>query len=168
MIKKFFSICSAVLILTAASGFNNAASASVYTLSSKTPVLIQSEKNISETANKTGDTVTFRTVNTVRDEYGFTLIPSGTKVEGKITMLEQKKRIGRKAEIAVSNFSAVLENGKRVYFTGEIKKASKSRMKRSIVLSVLVCPLFLLMKGAEAELPAGSQMTIYPAANYQL
>ena len=34
-------------------------------------------------------------------------------------------------------------------------------MTLSIVLSVLICPLFLLMKGEEAQLPVGATKTAY-------
>lgn len=35
------------------------------------------------------------------------------------------------------------------------------KMTVSIVLSVLICPLFLLMKGDEAQVPAGTTKTAY-------
>ena len=37
---------------------------------------------------------------------------------------------------------------------------------KNIVLSALLLPFFLLMKGAAVELPAGFQINVYPAGDY--
>ena len=170
MIKKLFSVSLTALLTLFFTGFNTVASAQYYeaVLSSKTPVLIQSDGTVSEETNKSGDTVNFHIVNSVKDSYGNVILSPGTPVKATVTRLEPKNRIGRPAELSISGFTTTLYNGKQIAFQGNINKKSESRMARSIVLSALLCPLFLLMKGAAVELPAGVQTTVYPAVDYSL
>ncbi len=166
MIKRLFSLCLTVLLASFVLGFN--VSASAFELSSKTPILIQSDSTISAETNKSGDNVNFHIVNVVRDTNGNIVFPAGTPVKAAITRLEPKNRIGRPAELSVAGFTSTLYDGRQVAFSGSINKKSESRMARSIVLSALICPLFLLMKGTAVELPAGVQTTVYPAVDYSL
>lgn len=172
MIKKLFSVSLTALLALFFTGFNTIASAQYYenqvVLSSKTPVLIQSDSTISGDTNKSGDIVNFHVVNSVKDSYGNIILSQGTPVKATVTRLEQKNRIGRPAELSIAGFTTTLYNGKQIAFQGSINKKSESRMARSIVLSAILCPLFLLMKGAAVELPAGIQTTVYPAVDYSL
>lgn len=173
MIKKLFTVCLTGLLSVFMIGFNTVASAQYYNspapvLSSKTPVLIQSDNTVSAATNKSGDLIKFHVVNTVKDSYGNIVLNQGTPVTATITRLEAKNRIGRPAELAVAGFTTTLSNGKKIALNGSVDKKSESRMARSIVLSALICPLFLLMKGSAVELPAGTQTTVYPSVDYSL
>ena len=161
MIKRLFSVSLAVLMAAFMMGLNSAVYA--YQLSKDTPILIQSDAEISEATNKTGDIVNFHVVNQVKDNRGNVVLYSDAPVQATILRLEQKKRIGRPAELSISCFTANLNDGKPIALEGRIDQKSVSRMGRSIALGAAVFPLFLLMKGAPVVLPAGTQTTVYPA-----
>jgi|GEM_PF-4030281 len=166
MIKRLFSAGLAVLFIFFTAGFDTAAAADV--LYSQTPILVKAEKTISEDTVKEGSNVKFIVVNAVEDQNGNVVLEEGAPVKGVVTLLEPKKRIGRRASITITNFTAVLNNGGKIDLTGRIDRTSESRMVRSIVLSALICPLFLLMKGAAPEVQKGTQVTLYPADNYEI
>lgn len=166
MIKRLFSAVLAAFFVLFTAGFNTAVQAAV--LSSETPILVKAEKIISEDTVKEGSNVKFTVVNAVTDQNGSVVLEEGAPVKGVVTLLEPKKRIGRRASIAVTNFTAVLNNGSKIDLTGRIDRISESRMARSIVLSVLICPLFLLMRGAAPEIQEGTQVKLYPAADYEV
>ena len=164
MIKKLLSISLIALLTLFSTGFDAIAQAAQ--LSVNTPVLIQSNSNISEATNRTGDIVDFHVVNPIKDSNGNVIIAANTPVKASIVRLEEKKRIGRPTNLTISGFTTVATNGKPIVLNGSINKKSVSRMKRSIVLSALLLPFFLLMKGAAVELPAGFQINVYPAGDY--
>ena len=163
MIKRLFSAGLAVLFILFTAGFNTAALAAV--LSSQTPILVKAEKTISEANAQIGSNVNFVVVNAVKDQSGNVVLSEGASVNGVVTLLEPKKRIGRRASLAVTDFTTVLDNGREIKLTGRIDRISESRMARSIVLSALICPLFLLMRGAAPELQEGTLVRLYPASD---
>ena len=164
MIKKIFIMSFAILMTSICIGFNEKVSA--LELSSKVPILIQSDSSISEATNRSGDMVKFHVVNSVKDINGNVILAAGAPVQATIIRLENKKRLGRPTSLNIGGFSTILSNGKAISLSGSINKKSESRMVRSIALSAVLLPFFLLMKGAEVELPAGSQTTVYPAMDY--
>lgn len=163
--KKIFSLTLTALLTLFMVGLNTNAKAVV--LTSKTPIIIQSDTTISEETHKAGDTVKFHVVNAVVDKKRNVVIPAGTPVYGKVVKLEEKKTIGRPTELNLSHFQIQLKNGRVIKLKGGIYRRSESRIKRSIALSAAM-PLFLFMKGAGVTLPACSQLTVYPIADYDL
>ena len=45
--------------------------------------------------------------------------------------------------------------------SGSVSAKPDDKMVLSVCLGVLLCPLFLLMKGEDAQLQAGTQKTVY-------
>ena len=69
--------------------------------------------------------------------------------------------IGRSGEVTVTDFHTTAVDGTYVPLSGSVSARPDDKMTMSIVLSVLICPLFLLMKGEDAQVPAGSTKTAY-------
>jgi hypothetical protein len=73
--------------------------------------------------------------------------------------------IGQPGKITISDFGVKAVDGSYVPLRATLTDEGKDRMVLSIVVSLLFCPLFLLMKGGEGQIPAGTQKTVYVAAD---
>lgn len=131
-------------------------------LEAHTPVIIKNDEEINTKNIKSGDQINFVTVQDVKDKKGNVVIEAGTPVSANI---EFKKRelIGRSAKITISDFHTKSVDGNYIPLSSVITEEPEDRMVLSIVLSVLVCPLFLLMKGKQARVPANTVKTVYTA-----
>ena len=69
--------------------------------------------------------------------------------------------LGKSGEVTVSDFNTTAVDGTYVPLSGSVSAKPDDKMTISIVLGVLICPLFLLMRGDEAVVPAGTQKTAY-------
>ena len=132
------------------------------TLPNNTPVEIQAVNNYNPDNLSAGDNITFTTVNNITLN-GKTVIAKGSTVNATVKSTQKRKRIGKSAEITVGDFYTVSTKGTKVPLTGAISKKGKSRTGLSIALSILVFPLFLLMKGKNTSIGQGEQVTVYTA-----
>ena len=121
-----------------------------------TRVTVKATNTISADTVKVGDRVRFTVSNDVQNPYGGTIIQRGSSVEGVVTEATPKLRIGKSARMVIGNFSTYGTDGTRVDLNGNIVVAPDDIRGRSIALSAVVIPLFLLMHGKEALVEAGS------------
>ena len=135
------------------------------TLSAHTPIVIRCVDTITTKEIVSGGTVNFAVVADVKDANGNVLIKSGAPVTAQISFSKSKGMIGRSGEITVTDFSTTAVDGTYVPLSGSVSARPDDKMTMSIVLSVLICPLFLLMKGEEAVVPSGTQKTAYTVAD---
>ncbi len=124
------------------------------------PVMIKNQSEINTTNIKTGDSVVFVVAENVCDDNGNILIKSGTSVNANINF-ENKTYIGRSAKITISDFHTKAVDNSYIPLSTVITEEPDNKMVLSIVLSACLCPLFLLMKGKEAKIPAGTLKTVY-------
>ena len=108
-----------------------------------------------------GGEVNFAVVNDVKDASGNILIKAGSPVTAQISFVKTKGMIGRSGEVTVTDFHTTAVDGTYVPLSGSVSARPDDKMTLSIVLSVLVCPLFLLLKGDDAQVPAGTTKTAY-------
>ncbi len=132
-------------------------------LPANTPVILKNRNTISTKFIVNGTSVPFTVADDVKDETGTVLIKAGTPASAKITFVEYKKAIGRSGEIQISDFHTTAVDGSYVPLSGTLSSNPDNRMVLSIVLSAVICPLFLLMEGREAEVSAGTTKTVYTA-----
>ena len=130
-------------------------------LPANTPIVIRNMNTISTKEIVSGDTITFSVVTDCKDAGGNILIKSGTPVSAQISFSKAKGMIGKSGELVISDFSTTAVDGTYVPLSSTVSAKTDDKMVVSIVLSVLICPLFLLMKGDEAIIPAGTQKTAY-------
>ena len=64
-------------------------------------------------------------------------------------------------KLTISDFHTTAIDGTYIPLSGTVSSNPEDKMVLSIVLSVFVCPLFLLLKGGEGSLPAGKIKTAY-------
>lgn len=126
-----------------------------------TPVAIRATETITTKDIVTGGTVHFAMVDNVLDDNGRVLIKSGSPVTATISFAKKRGMIGQSGEITVSDFHTIAVDGTYVPLSGSISAKPDDKMVLSVVLSVCVCPLFLLLKGDEARVEAGTTKPAY-------
>ncbi len=126
-----------------------------------TPIIIRCDETITTNNIVNGSMVRFSVVRDVKSKNGNILIKSGAPVTAQITFSKSKGMIGRSGEVTVSDFHTTAVDGTYIPLSGSVSAKPDDKMVLSIVLGVIVCPLFLLMKGEEAQLPVGATKTAY-------
>lgn len=126
-----------------------------------TPVAIRASETITTRDIVTGGTVHFVMADNVLDENGRVLIKAGAPVTATISFAKKRGMVGQSGEITVSDFHTTAIDGTYVPLSGSISAKPEDKMILSVVLSVCVCPLFLLLKGDEARVEAGATKPAY-------
>lgn len=87
------------------------------------------------------------------------VIKAGSLAKGQIVNFKKNGAIGSPGKVEVQVKSVQAVDGQEVYLVGgNVQKEGESKLVLSIALSLLICPLFLLIKGKNAEVPAGTQL----------
>lgn len=129
-------------------------------LPARTQVIIKNDEELNTKQIISGSTIVFSVVQDVKDNMGNILIKSGTPVSANIKF-EEQGMIGKSGKITVSDFHTKAVDGSYVPLTSSISAEPNDKMVLSIVLSVFICPLFLLLKGNHAIIPANTVKNVY-------
>ena len=130
-------------------------------LPAHTAIMIKCDDTISTKNIASGATVHFSVVNDIKNNDGLVLIKAGTPVSAQISFVEENGMIGKSGKLTISDFHTTAIDGTYIPLSGTVSSNPEDKMVLSIVLSILVCPLFLLLKGGEGSLPAGTIKTAY-------
>lgn len=125
------------------------------------PVKIKCEQTLSTKNITDGKTIKFSVMENVIDSNGNLVISAGTPVYAQITEIQGKKRIGKSGVIRISNFVVNSTTGTEIPLTGSLESIPANKRVKSIVLSSAICPLFLLMHGADAIIPVGTSTVVF-------
>lgn len=129
-----------------------------------TPIIIKNKYRISADKIGSGDSINFVTTNSLKTKDGKILINAESPVVATINF-NKTKRIGKAGNLTISDFHVNAVDGTYVPLSSSIYVQGDDCMALSIVLSVLICPLFLLMKGGEATLPPNTTKTVYTVSD---
>lgn len=129
-------------------------------LPARTQVIIKNDEELNTKQIISGSTIAFSVVQDVKDNMGNILIKAGTPVSANIKF-EEQGMIGKSGKITVSDFHTKAVDGSYVPLTSSISAEPNDKMVLSIVLSVFICPLFLLLKGNHAIIPANTVKNVY-------
>lgn len=99
---------------------------------------------------------------------GYVLIKAGTPAIGTVASAEKAKMIGREGKVTISVERTQAVDGQEVFLQGSMSGTGEERLVTSVVVSTLVCPLALLMKGGEAEIPAGAELRTFVASEVKV
>ncbi|MCM1266111.1 MAG: hypothetical protein NC200_07925 [Candidatus Gastranaerophilales bacterium] len=130
-------------------------------LAAHTPIMIRCEETITTNNIVNGSIVKFSILEDVKDSNGRIMVKAGSPVTAQISFAKAKGMIGRSGEITVSDFHTTAVDGSYIPLSGTVSAKPDDKMVVSIVLSVILCPLFLLMSGDDAQLSAGATKTAY-------
>ena len=88
------------------------------------------------------------------------VIPFGAIAKGQVSRFEKRKGVGKGASIQIQLKNVTAKDGTDVMLTGgNMSEEGENNLVLSIVLAVFVCPLFLLLKGKQAVIPAGTSIS---------
>lgn len=138
------------------------------TLAAHTPIVIRCTDTITTRDIVSGGTVDFAVVSDVKDANGKVLVKAGTPATAQITFSKPRGRIGQSGEVTVSDFHTIAVDGTYVPLSGSVSARPDDKMVLSVCLGILICPLFLLMRGEDAQLPAGTTKTVYTVTSTQI
>lgn len=97
------------------------------------------------------------------------VIPAGSLAKGQITRAQKAKGIGKEGYVEVQIKSVSAVDGQQIPLTSStLYREGEDKQTLSIVLGVLVCLLFLTMKGKEAEVPLGTTVDAATAVSAEV
>lgn len=135
-------------------------------LPARTPVTLRSLREISTDKITSGESVNFEVLQDVKDKFGNIIISAGTPATAQIIFAKETGgNMGKAGKLEVSDFHTMTVDGRYIPLSGSLSSQGEDRMILSIVLSVLFCPLFLLMDGDSAVVPAGTTKTVYTVSD---
>ncbi len=92
---------------------------------------------------------------------GVTVIAAGAHAWGTVTEVSKKGMAGKGGKINFMIEYVEAVDGQRVRLKKSKEREGEDKMGKSIGLAAVVSPLFLLKKGKDVKLKAGTEYTIY-------
>ncbi len=96
------------------------------------------------------------------------VIKSGTPVISIVESAEDAGMVGQSGNLAISIQSTTAVDGTTIALIGNFFTKGESKIGESVAVSVLLCPLALLCKGGEGEIPVGAQARALTASEYEI
>ncbi len=140
--------------------YSSAKAQTKLTIPEGTRVAIKTLETISSESAKRGQAVRFEVVRNV-EVNGKVVIKSGALVTAEVTRVESRRAIGREGVLQVSVRNATAVDGTQVPLRITLEEKGEEALTTTVVLSVVICPLFLLMKGDDAVIPEGTEFTVF-------
>jgi|TARA_Y100000294_G_scaffold169222_2_gene180102 hypothetical protein len=163
--KKNFKYIRALLIVIMVEAvmtlpLNNLYAGEIVKLKVGTPVLVTLAETVSSENKSLGDSIVFEVARDVivNDKV---VVRSGANARGEVLAITQQGYVGQEGKITISINDVEAVDGQRVRLRATSQKEGEGKMGSTLALSVVICPLFLLTKGQEAEIPAGSEFKVY-------
>lgn len=125
-----------------------------------TTVHLSLTQALSSATNKVDDPVTFAVTEDVQVGDAIA-IPKGSTAVGHVVEAEPRRRLGRagKLNFAIDNVKAA--DGSNVRLRASSIRKGEDKTGTVIVGTVLLSPLFLLMRGKDVTIDKGTALTVY-------
>ncbi len=138
------------------------ASAVPYPLDEGTPIRLRLAETVKSSKSREGDKVKLKVVEDVFATDGKTiLIQAGTEAWGSVVEVEKRGRLGNKGTLALMIEGTRAVNGRTVPLRASINREGQSKLGTVVALSLIVTPLFLFMRGKDAKILAGTELSAY-------
>ncbi|OGX03456.1 MAG: hypothetical protein A3G87_05720 [Omnitrophica bacterium RIFCSPLOWO2_12_FULL_50_11] len=125
-----------------------------------TPVSLRLTQMVSSETSHLGDIVHMEVLRDVVVD-GKVVIDAGTPVQGEVIAASDRGFIGEAGRVGISVKSTSTVDGRTVYLRSTLHREGEEKQTLSLVLGLVLCFLFLFMKGGEAEIMAGSEVKAY-------
>lgn len=94
------------------------------------------------------------------------VIAAGSVAKGQVVRASKAKGLGKEGFVEVELKTVTSVDGQQIVLAnGNLNQAGEDKQTLSIVLGVVLCILFLTMKGENAQVPAGYQVAPTVASN---
>lgn len=134
-------------------------------LSAGTSVSLETISSINSDLAAPGQIVDFKVRHDVKVD-DKVVIPAGSIAKGQILRAQKAKGLGKEGFLEIQLKSVKAIDGQDIVLTnGNFNQHGEDKETLSIVLGVLVCLLFLTMKGKNAEIPAGYETSAVVATS---
>ena len=91
----------------------------------------------------------------------YILIKRGAPAYATITSVEKAGYVSQGGKVGLSMDYCKAVDGTKIYLKSMLSEEGKSNVGANIAASIIVCPLILLIKGKEAEIPQGTEFKAY-------
>tara|TARA_B110000046_G_scaffold88676_1_gene96750 strand:+ start:2714 stop:3157 length:444 start_codon:yes stop_codon:yes gene_type:complete len=106
-----------------------------------------------------GQTIDLRVKYDVKVD-GQVAIPAGSIAKGQVMRAQKAKGLGKEGFVEIQIKSVTAVDGQEVFLTGgNVYQEGEEKQTLAILLGVFVCILFLTMKGKNAQVPPGYQVS---------
>ncbi len=137
-------------------------------LKSGTNVALETVSTIQSDMVSVGQTIDFRVKYDVKVD-DKTVIAAGAIAKGQVMRAQKAKGIGKEGFVEIQIKSVRAVDGQEVFLTGgNVYQEGENRQTLSILLGVFVCILFLTMKGKNAQVAPGYQVTSSVATSVKI
>jgi len=99
---------------------------------------------------------------------GVIAIKAGTPAEGEVAISEKPAWLGESGKLGITVRSTRAVDGQRVPLRANLTREGKEKQGLAVVLGVLLCFLFLFMKGENVQFVAGSEVKTYVETNLRI
>jgi hypothetical protein len=120
---------------------------------------VRFEEELSSATAQAGDTFSISTDDEIHLDDG-TVIPAGYRGKGEVSEAHKKEMLGKAGELKVS-LDYVRIGDVRVHLRANKSGEGQNTLTTTIVLTVLLTPLFLMHHGHEIVFPKGTTVTAY-------
>lgn len=124
-----------------------------------TEVRVRLDQRLSSASNVEGDEFSITTDEPIKLPDG-TIIPAGFRGRGEVTEAHKKGMLGKAGELHL-RLDYIRIGDTRVRLRADKGGQGKSGVGTTVVLTVLITPLFLMHHGAELVYPRGQKITAY-------
>jgi hypothetical protein len=115
---------------------------------------------LSSATNEVDDPVRFEVTEDVKVA-DFVVVPKGSTAVGHVVEVEPKRRLGRAGKLNFSIDHVKAFDGTNVRLRASSTRKGDDRTGTVIVGTVLLSPLFLIMRGKDINIPKGTSMMAY-------
>ena len=116
---------------------------------------LESVETINSETATSGKRVNFRVINDVIQD-GVVIIKAGANAVGKIQSVNNKGMLGKPGEIAISLTTVTAVDNTQIPISASQVYKGKDKSGTSLIVGLLLCFLFLFMKGDDGVLQSGS------------
>ena len=129
-------------------------------VSDGTPVRLSLMDSLSSATNQEDDPIHLEVTEDVKVG-DVVAIPKGSTASGHVVEAQPKRRMGRAGKLNFSVDHVKAPDGSNVRLRASSTRKGDEKSGTVIVGTVLVSPLFLLMRGKDVNIPKGTQINAY-------
>jgi hypothetical protein len=155
------------LIATTVFCFSLLISQNTIKIPATTIVVVKTNNQLSSKQLKTGQQLILSVAADVIVK-GKKVIQSGAPVVCIVERVESAGMVGQAGNLTVSIQSTTALDGTTIALSGNIYTKGESKTGESVAVGVILCPLALLCKGGEGDIPAGAQSRALTMGEYEI
>jgi hypothetical protein len=153
--KNFVIKPLSVVLALAIINFSFSSVKPTITLKAGTGIMMETVKSVSSELLTVGSMIDFRVTEDIKVD-GVVVVEAGASATGQVVRVAPAKGLGKAGYIAVEMRSVKAVDGTNVRISGgDIYNEGENQETLALVLGLLVCILFLTMKGKNAYIQKG-------------